>query len=132
MVTLREDGFQKASQGLTTVDEVLRVVADRLKGCLRDSDILGRYGGEEFMVVLPETDSHGARTLAERLRKAIESQPIPVNDVSLPVTISLGITEIRTDTKNYEQLIGEADQGLYQSKEDGRNRTTVYTDGAEC
>ena len=106
--------------------------AKRIKGCLRDSDILGRYGGEEFMVVLPETDSHGARTLAERLRKAIESQPIPVNDVSLPVTISLGITEIRTDTKNYEQLIGEADQGLYQSKEDGRNRTTVYTDGAEC
>jgi diguanylate cyclase (GGDEF)-like protein len=122
------DFFKKVNDnhGHLSGDEVLRVVADRLKGCLRDSDILGRYGGEEFMIVLPETDSAGAHILAERLRKAIEAQPVALKDVDLPITISLGITEIRPDTKNYEQLIGEADQGLYQSKEDGRNRTTVF------
>jgi len=122
------DFFKKVNDnhGHLAGDEVLRVVANRLKGCLRDCDLLGRYGGEEFMIVLPETDSAGAHILAERLRKAIEAEPVPVKEQALPVTISLGISEIRPDCKNYEQLIGEADQCLYQSKEAGRNRTTVF------
>lgn len=122
------DFFKKVNDnhGHLAGDEVLRVVADRLKSCLRDSDILGRYGGEEFMIVLPETKSDGAIILAERLRRAVEAEPVALRETSLAITISLGISEIRTDTKNYEQLIGEADQGLYESKEAGRNRATLF------
>jgi diguanylate cyclase len=122
------DFFKKVNDthGHLAGDEVLRVIAQRLKACLRGSDILGRYGGEEFMIVLPETDSRGAAILAERLRQAVAQQPVPVEETSLSVTVSLGITQLRPATTNYEELIGGADHGLYQSKEAGRNRATLY------
>ena len=114
------------NHGHLTGDEVLREVSQRLKSCLRDSDILGRYGGEEFMIVLPETGIEGAKTLAERLRVAIEKAPTVFNDKSLPITISLGITEISERANNYEAMIGEADKALYLSKAAGRNQVSVF------
>ena len=107
-------------------DEVLRIVSRRLQDNLRDIDILGRYGGEEFLIVLPDTGSEGARVLAERLRHVIEREPVEFGDTHLTIHISLGISELRNDSRDYEQLIGEADQALYRSKETGRNRTTVF------
>ncbi|VAX03803.1 diguanylate cyclase (GGDEF domain) with PAS/PAC sensor [hydrothermal vent metagenome] len=108
-------------------DEVLRIISRRLQNSLRDTDILGRYGGEEFLIVLPNTGTKGGKVLAERLRHAIESEPVAFGDIQLTINISLGITELREDSRDYEQLIGEADLALYQSKEGGRNQATIFT-----
>ena len=107
-------------------DEVLRVVSDRLSKGLRGTDILGRYGGEEFFIVLPETDIEGAEILAERLRMAVNAEPIEAEGENLSIAISLGITEMNENTLAYAQLIAEADLGLYKSKDSGRNCTTRY------
>ncbi len=107
-------------------DEVLRIISRRLQNSLRDTDILGRYGGEEFLIVLPNTGTRGGKVLAERLRHAIESEPVAFGDTHLSINVSLGITELREDSRDYEQLVGEADQALYQSKEGGRNQATVF------
>ncbi len=108
-------------------DEVLRMVSDRLTGGLRASDTLGRYGGEEFIIVLPETNIEGAEILAERLRIAVNAEPIMVEGKSLSIAISLGVTEMNEKTLAYAQLIAEADLGLYKSKDSGRNCTTRYS-----
>ncbi len=122
------DFFKKVNDvhGHLAGDEVLRVVSQRLTSGLRDSDILGRYGGEEFLVVLPETDMQGAHVLAERLREAVQASPIEAEGESLTINISLGVTELNDKTAAYAQLIAEADLGLYKSKENGRNCTTLY------
>lgn len=122
------DFFKKVNDvhGHLAGDAVLRVVAKRLADGLRGTDILGRYGGEEFLVVLPETDIKGAHILAERLREAIQAEPIEAEGESLTINISLGVTELRDKTAAYAQLIAESDLGLYQSKENGRNCTTLF------
>lgn len=108
-------------------DEVLRVVSKRLSSALRDTDVLGRYGGEEFIIALPETDVEGAVIVAERLREAIASEPIDAEGETLNIAISLGVTEMNEHTQAYAQLIAEADLALYKSKENGRNCTTRYS-----
>ncbi|MDT8383993.1 MAG: diguanylate cyclase [Gammaproteobacteria bacterium] len=122
------DFFKKVNDtyGHLAGDAVLRVVSGRLSEALRDTDVLGRYGGEEFIIALPETDIEGAVVVAERLRKAIASAPIEAEGEMLSITISLGVTELRDTTAAYPQLIAEADLGLYKSKENGRNCTTRY------
>ena len=125
------DFFKKVNDtyGHMAGDEVLRVVSQRLKSGLRSMDSVGRYGGEEFLAVLPETELEGARVLAERLRKIVEAEPIEAEGELLSVTISIGVTTFREDIDGYQQLIAESDIGLYQSKENGRNCVTVYKPG---
>ena len=125
------DFFKKVNDnhGHLAGDEVLRVVSKRLSSVLRDTDVLGRYGGEEFIIALPETDMEGAVVVAERLREAIASEPIEAEGETLSISISLGVTEMYETTLAYAQLIAEADLALYKSKEDGRNCTNRYYDG---
>lgn len=107
-------------------DEVLRATSKRLKDCMRTFDVVGRYGGEEFMILLPETGIEGAKQFAERLRHTIAKDPMRAGEDSLSITISLGITEVNHRIKIYEDLINEADKALYFSKAAGRNRATVF------
>ncbi len=125
------DFFKKVNDvhGHLAGDEVLREISRRLASGLRGADTLGRYGGEEFLVVLPETDTQGAYVLAERLRKTVQAKPIEIEGASLIINISLGITELRESTAAYAQLIAEADLALYQSKENGRNCVTLFQPG---
>ncbi len=125
------DFFKKVNDvhGHLAGDEVLREISRRLASGLRGADTLGRYGGEEFLVVLPETDTRGAYVLAERLRKTVQAKPIEIEGASLIINISLGITELRESTAAYAQLIAEADLALYQSKENGRNCVTLFQPG---
>ncbi len=122
------DFFKKVNDmyGHLAGDEVLRIMSQRLASGLRGTDVLGRYGGEEFLVVLPETDMQGAHVLAERLRKIVQAEPVAVEGKSLTINISLGISELRDNTAAYAQLIAEADLALYQSKKNGRNNTTLF------
>jgi diguanylate cyclase (GGDEF)-like protein len=122
------DFFKKVNDtyGHLAGDDVLRAVSQRLSAGLRGTDVLGRYGGEEFLIILPETNIEGAQILADRLRHDMAATPIKVEGESLPISISLGVTQLRPQTAGYAQLIAEADIGLYQSKEKGRNRVTLY------
>lgn len=103
-------------------DFVLRAFSERLLATLREADLAGRIGGEEFIIVLPETDLSGARPFAERLRKAIAAMPVALPSGGLTVTCSLGISERTAADQDAGQLLARADAALYQAKADGRNR----------
>jgi len=107
-------------------DVVLKEVAAILKDSLRDIDIIGRYGGEEFSIMLPETSKEGAGIVAERLRKAVESATIRAYDETVNITISLGVGTFPDDTDELNQLIDKSDQMLYKAKKTGRNRLEVF------
>ena len=109
-------------------DEVLKQVASIFKNSLRDGiDIAARYGGEEMIALLPETDIKGAYIVAERLRNAVANHEFTGYKTSLHVTISIGISEFPSSDTDSLELIRKADTALYQSKEGGRNKTTIYT-----
>ena len=125
------DFFKKVNDtyGHASGDAVLRGVASIIKSALRESDIPSRYGGEEFAVLLPYTHIEEAKIVGERLRKAVESSPIPINDEdsevkSINVTISMGLAEFNTQETG-EELFERADKALYEAKESGRNRVCV-------
>lgn len=123
------DHFKKVNDnyGHPAGDEVIRQTARILKENLRNIDIAGRYGGEEFAVLLVDTDAQGARTVAERLRLAIEAYTAEYEDMRIDYTISLGICEINSDITDRTNWIDCADKGLYQAKNNGRNNTVTYT-----
>lgn len=116
--------------GHATGDLVLKSVARVIKTQLRDYDVAGRYGGEEFTILLPYTNLEEAKMVGERLRKAVEAKKIDISKIhpdkkDISVTISLGVAQY--NNKEYEKvLIRNADKALYKSKELGRNRVTVY------
>ena len=101
-------------------DQVLRAVADLLRGGCRSSDIAARYGGEEVTVILPETDSEGAFRVAEKVRKLIEARGKDI--AGQRVTISMGIAAFGPGREGPAELIAAADRALYRAKDAGRNR----------
>jgi len=109
-------------------DRVIQSVADVMKSMLRSSDAVCRYGGEEFCVVLAETPIDGAELVAERLRGRIE---VP-GFTEVPVTVSLGVSSIEFGAETFADLIEQADQSLYSSKEAGRNRVTRWDQRPEA
>ena len=108
--------------GHLTGDQILRKIAKILKENLREIDIAGRYGGEEFCVLLPDTDFEGAQYAAERIRQAIEKSVIEAYDNTVKATVSIGLATFPKDGQTLEELIEKADQSLYQAKQTGRNR----------
>ncbi len=108
-------------------DQVLKVVAAEVSESVRDSDIVFRYGGEEFMVVLSNTGLAGASQLAERIRQAVERADVSAGKYELKTTISLGVASLNGE-EDARHLIEKADDALYQSKSCGRNRVTVLKD----
>lgn len=109
-------------------DAVLKQVARLLAGRLRGGDVLGRYGGEEFCVLAPDTDTEGARTLAESLRDIIAYRPLHAENNELKVTVSIGVACCPNDkTRELKDLLAEADAALYAAKEAGRNRVVGFT-----
>jgi diguanylate cyclase (GGDEF)-like protein len=109
-------------------DSVLVKVASRLRSCIRPQEALGRYGGEEFLVVLPGASHATAMTVAERMRVAVATQPETIGGISLNLTISAGVAA--TDifpTATTDELISRADVALYAAKDAGRNRIVNAT-----
>lgn len=106
-------------------DEALRDRSRLMQGHLRDDDAIGRYGGEEFLIVLPGTSVRAALIVAERLRAAFASAPVDWEGLALRVTASFGVTTFAGDT-DPEGLIGRADVALYAAKERGRNRVVEW------
>ena len=113
--------------GHATGDVVLREVAQRCQGSLRDLDVLGRYGGEEFVVLLPEIGAKIAHeVVAERLRKCVADDPAPTDRGPISVTISLGVACLEPEMKSFNELVQKADRALYEAKTAGRNRSTRH------
>lgn len=103
-------------------DAVLRHFAHTVAGCLRSSDLLGRIGGEEFAVLLPQTDLAGARELAERIRRTVEESPVTDETQRPRCTVSIGVAQWAGTGESVENLLARADGALYAAKRNGRNR----------
>jgi diguanylate cyclase (GGDEF)-like protein len=127
-IMLDIDRFKRVNDthGHAVGDQVLAATAARLRAELRKIDILGRYGGEEFAIILPETAGENAREVGERLRRSVEQSTIAYGATRLGVTISLGIVSLGTERLTVEELLARADQALYAAKQSGRNRLCVW------
>ena len=107
-------------------DQVLAVFAETVKDCLREHDLLARLGGEEFAVLLPESDGYRAQRVAERIRAAVEAKPVQLVDQEpLQVTVSIGIAVAEAERAEINSLLSIADTALYQAKRGGRNRVVL-------
>ena len=101
-------------------------MAHRLQSKLRDVDILSRYGGEEFFVMLPETDKDNAYIIADRIRKLINDNSFPTSAGLINITVSIGICYLSKNIYHLEDMINYADQALYQAKQNGRNNVKHF------
>ncbi len=127
VILLDADGFTQLneSHGHEIGDRVLRLIASTCRANLRHFDIIGRYGGEDFVVMLPETALNVAADVADRLRKAVDSMVIETHSGELRVTVSLGVAIATPDVPDLATLINRADMALYEAKRSGRNRVVV-------
>ena len=122
------DHFKRINDtyGHAAGDTVIQSIADAVRKNLRSTDIAGRYGGEEYAVLLVDTDMTQAAVLAERLRQSVEALQVSYNGQVLKVTLSLGLAQYDATMTEHRQWIEAADKGLYQSKAAGRNQLTCY------
>ncbi|MBI5462167.1 MAG: diguanylate cyclase [Gammaproteobacteria bacterium] len=122
------DHFKKVNDtyGHQAGDEVIRVTSRTLRGSIRTTDIAGRYGGEEFTVILVDTNADQGLYLAERIRKKIEAQTVTFEQLEIRFTISLGIAQANPQMADHTQWIQGADMALYQAKHGGRNQAVVF------
>ena len=93
---------------------------------LRFTDVAARYGGDEFVVMLPDTPARGALEVAERIRRAIEEAPFSADTGRVPCTVSIGVASYPQDGRSIDALLARADRALYLAKEGGRNRVAQF------
>ena len=115
------------SYGHTVGDAVLKHVADIMVECMRRSDIVYRYGGEEFVILLRNTDTPGAKLLAERIRRSVESGHFNYGDFKIRLTLSAGISSVQEDDTE-KSLLDRCDRALYEAKKNGRNCIVVVAE----
>lgn len=123
------DHFKRVNDqyGHLTGDAVLREVGRLIAGHTREIDITGRYGGEEFCVILPDTDKQGAMLAAERIRTAVHDEKIKAYDASLHVSLSVGVATYPDDAQQLDELLDKADWALYRAKKQGRDRVVGFS-----
>lgn len=125
------DHFKRVNDtyGHQAGDEVIRIVSKTLRDNLRQTDIAGRYGGEEFGVILPDTNADSAMVFCERLRTQIEALEVVHDGQTIKFTVSMGISQANPLAKDYKEWLEQADQALYACKENGRNQTRIFEEG---
>lgn len=107
-------------------DEILRKASQRIKESVRETDFVGRYGGEEIVVILPEANTEVATKIAEQIRVKLAQEPVVFQEHSIPVTASFGVSHLRNEHENHLMVFSEADEALYRAKELGRNRVEIF------
>jgi diguanylate cyclase (GGDEF)-like protein len=120
------DHFKRINDtfGHNTGDQVLKRIIRRARGCLRSGDTVARWGGEEFVVLLPSTDLNGALLLAEKIRQCIGVEQLDELATGLQVTVSIGCAEMSSG-EGLDELVCRADRALYEAKHRGRNQTVA-------
>jgi diguanylate cyclase (GGDEF)-like protein len=129
VIMLDIDLFKKVNDvyGHMIGDQVLQQIANRCRSVLRTSDVIGRYGGEEFVILLPETNEQHAHRIANRIRLLVLDRPIMTDRGEISVTISLGISSMEGECDSrLEWVVDQADQALLLAKESGRNRVVIW------
>lgn len=123
------DHFKKVNDeyGHMVGDHVLKNICMFLKNTLRKSDSIGRYGGEEFLVLMPETDEKTAYQLMEKCRKDLSDEQILAGNVTIKVSVSIGVTQVLDDDNDAWQAVKRADFSLYEAKKSGRNQVLKST-----
>ena len=114
-----EFGHEAGNQQIITM-------ANTINSCLRESDILGRYGGDEFIALLPETPRDHALEVGDRIRKAIENTAFDMEGHQISSTVSIGVASFPEDAANLDDLLQKADRAMYKSKKEGRNKISLY------
>ena len=107
-------------------DYVLKTVADIMKNSFRKTDLLYRYGGEELVVIMPETNIEGAVIPVQRLRRAVEEYDFNLDGVKAKVTVSIGLTMNYQEFNSPAEILKSADNALYKAKETGRNKVILH------
>ena len=128
IISIDIDYFKKINDtyGHSIGDEVLKELAKILQNSTRKSDIVARFGGEEFIILLPFTSIQGAKKIAEKLRRTVEKTPVQIdNIITVPFTISIGIAAIEENDTMIEEVLNRADRALYQAKKNGRNQIVI-------
>ncbi len=127
------DHFKRVNDnyGHQTGDEALKVVANILKGLVRDDDLVCRYGGEEFVIILARAGRDAAQRVAERVRATVEGHEVRTTEHALRITVSIGVASFRNELRAPEDLVKAADEALYAAKETGRNRVVVAPEPSE-
>lgn len=122
------DHFKKVNDtyGHQFGDKVLAEISKIIRTTLRKTDYIARYGGEEIVLILPETNTAQASTPIERIREKVQEKDFMNGNEPVKITISCGVAEVESDITNQEELLARADKALYESKNSGRNRITVY------
>ncbi|NLU99765.1 GGDEF domain-containing protein [Marinomonas sp. UCMA 3892] len=125
------DHFKKINDtfGHEAGDLVLAKVSAMMASVIRSQDEIGRYGGEEFIVIMPDTSLKDAEVVMERMRQSVENMLIETeHGIVIPVTVSIGVAAIAPSVSRYEEILAQADKGLYTAKRNGRNRVSVQSD----
>ncbi len=129
------DHFKKVNDtfGHTEGDKALREISSLLRASVRKKDVVARYGGEEFILILPEARLEEALTIAERIRRTVETNPFEMGKTRLNITVSLGISHFPSHRpSSKEDLVRMADEALYDAKRGGRNRVCFFRGRAEA
>ncbi len=107
-------------------DQVLKHIAKHLENAVRPSDVVGRYGGEEFLIGLPGCSPENAHTIADRMRSALHDTPFKMDETDIPLSVSVGVAARSQQTDDLEGLIKLADQAMYAAKKQGRNQVVAF------
>ena len=126
-IMMRPDNFKqlKKNHEDKIIDQILVTVAERCRTNLRYVDILGRYGGEEFVFLLPEAELPASNQIAERIRRCIAGTPVSTEIGSIKITSSLGVANLTKETPNMSSLLERAEKAMQHAKQGGRNRVEV-------
>lgn len=128
VVMVDADGLKKINDkhGHDAGNTLIKAVAKSIDSCLRETDRLARYGGDEFVILLPETSCDSALEAGERIRKAVENTSFDIEGNQVKTTVSIGIASYPAHADSLDELMHKADRALYKSKEAGRNNVTVH------
>lgn len=131
LVMLDSDNLKTVndSHGHQFGNDLLKLTTACIRRELRETDIAARYGGDEFILLLPETTAQGARELADRIRRALEGQRLDARGTPIGTTVSVGVAQFPTHGPDLQSILNKADQAMYLAKRTGRNRVVVYDPG---
>ncbi|MDX1405017.1 MAG: GGDEF domain-containing protein [Woeseiaceae bacterium] len=127
LILIDADYFKQVNDqyGHCAGDAALQHIAATCVQSVRDADVVGRFGGEEFIILLPHTDATEAAVVAERIRGSMHESAFQWQDRPVEITLSLGVAEVSSETKSFDQLIKAADRALYAAKREGRDQVAI-------